>query len=144
MKATVGPTAESLMYGDATAKDNLVPARPLPDSMYDDTHVWQNANDRVSFQRDFFGGTYEQRTIAQAKLSSNPLTSNQEIRVNYDRSYVPPRFGYDDHQLTVTDVLNLDEFAETDGNHIADAHTTDFSGTVSGRESTGTPSLPLW
>jgi hypothetical protein len=108
----------------------------------DVNYHWQNANDRVSYQREFFTGTYEQRLCAQALMTANPETPNEEISANLDNPYVPDRFGYDDNQITIHDILD-GPLAES-RSHVADYHTTDFSGKVSGRDGSEVNSLPLW
>jgi hypothetical protein len=112
----------------------------IPDTRYDYTAPWfANANDRVAYERSFQVGDFEDRQIAQAMITQNPYTSNDEIRMKMTISGPPPRFGYNDEQKNITDVLNI-ELDE----HINDMHTTDFSGTTSGKMATSIPSLPLW
>jgi hypothetical protein len=112
----------------------------LPDTRYDYTHPWfVNANDRVAYERAFNVGTFEERQVAQAMLSQDLLTTNAEIRTKMTVSSVPPRFGYDTEEKTINDVI--DPFVDE---HVGDAHTTDFSGRVSGFEGTSIPSLPNW
>lgn len=66
---------------------------------------WNNLNDRVDYQRKFTAGDGETKRIAQAMLSQNPLTPNDEIRANMTTKRFPPRFGYNDQELTVMDIL---------------------------------------
>ena len=112
--------------------------RVQPNTEYDMTHSWQN--DRVEYERTFYGGTYEQNTCAQALISANPMTSNKEIAENMNMPHNPPRSGYETKPLTIQDVL-YDQIPQS---HIGDAHTTDFSGKVSGRDGTSIPTIPMW
>jgi hypothetical protein len=112
----------------------------LADTTYDYTKPWyNNANDRVAWEREFLQGDFERRQMAQAMITQNPFTSGEEIREKMTVRGVPSRFGYDDTQKSITDVLDV----EADP-HINDMHTTDFSGTASGKIATSIPSLPLW
>jgi hypothetical protein len=114
----------------------------LPDTMYDSTHTWQNMNDRVAYQRAFEKGTFEERRIAQAFLSANPLTPSSEIRRNMTARRVPPKTGYDTEELTISDIFEGDISGDT--NHLSDYSPTDWSGRTSGYEGTSMPSLPVW
>jgi hypothetical protein len=116
----------------------------LPETIYDidANYHWQNANDRVAYEREMFGGTYEERTAAQALMTANPQTPNAEITANLDHPFIPAKYGYDTDQITIDDIL-AGPLTQNRG-HVADYHTTDFSGRVSGRDCTEIPSLPLW
>jgi hypothetical protein len=135
MRASVGPTAENLM-GNFSTQLSAVPE--LRDSRYDYTHPWwQNANDRVWYERAFYAGTFEERQIAQAALSSDPLTPNSLIRSkNKNAGFIPPKYGYRDSQFSIEDILDTD-----DRGHLEDAHSTDFSGRLSNIESTSRPGI---
>jgi len=74
-------------------------------SILDNTHTWQNAEDRVAFQRAFSSGTLAERRMAQAALSANPLTPESEIRDQMIVTSVPPRYGYPDEALSIDDVF---------------------------------------
>lgn len=115
---------------------------PLPATVYDDTHTWQNTQDRVSYQRAFEEGTFEQRRIAQAFLSANPLTPDSEIRENMTVHKVPPREGYDTEELTINDIFDGDISGDT--NHLNDYSPSDWSGRTSGYEGTSVPTIPVW
>lgn len=81
----------------------------LADTLYDDTHTWQNANDRVAYQRAFEAAdTNTDRKIAQALLTANPLTSNIEIQVNMNQPPIPKRLGIGVEPPTIIDILNND------------------------------------
>lgn len=114
----------------------------LPDTLYDAgiNYVWQNANDRVSYQRAFNEGNGEQRRIAQARLVANPQTANIEIQRNMNEPDLPSRFGYDREQLTIEQILGN----EMDPNNVDRRAWNDFSGTDSSYSGTNVPSLPIW
>ena len=116
--------------------------QPLPDTVYDRSHAWrwQNMNDRVMYERNFAGGTYEDRQIAQAMIVANPETPNAEIQEKMTVPAPPPRTGIISEQLTINDVLSV----SLEDVHSHDMHTTDFSGRVSGYEGSSFPSLPMW
>lgn len=77
----------------------------IADSILDRTHTWQNAQDRVAFQRAFATGTLAERRMAQAALTANPLTPEAEIREQMTVPGVPSRYGYPDEALTIDDVF---------------------------------------
>lgn len=113
----------------------------LPDTRYDYTHPWyNNLQDKVEYERAFSGGSYQDRTIAQAMITANPVTPNAEISEKMTIPGVPDRFGYRIDEKGIMDVLdnNLEDA------HLNDMHTTDFSGKRSGMESSSVPSLPMW
>lgn len=130
--------------------------RPLESTLqptqYDDSHPWQdgyyayrapywnNASDRVAYERIFAQGSFEDRQIAQAMITQNPLTPNSEIAEKMTVHTVPPKFGYNDTEITINDVVQND-FTD---DHLFDRHTTEFSDRRSGVESTTIPSLPNW
>jgi hypothetical protein len=69
-------------------------------------HPWfNNLNDRIDYQRKFTAGDGETKRIAQAMLSQNPLTPDEEIRQNMTTRKFPPRFGYNTEELTVRQIL---------------------------------------
>ncbi len=115
-----------------------------PPTVYDidANYHWQNANDREMYKRAFFEGDREERRCAQALMTASPTTSNAEISANLDNPFTPDRFGYDNNQITIDDILS-GPLADS-RSHVADYHTNDFSGRKAGRESTDIPSLPLW
>lgn len=77
-------------------------------SIYDDTHTWQNANDRVAAERVFMEGNQSRRKEAMALITANPVTPEEEIRARLTIPGVPPRFGYVKNDAPVLDeVLNI-------------------------------------
>ena len=77
----------------------------VADAIYDRTHTWQNANDRVAFERAFAVGTMEERKIALAVLTASPQTPEAFISAELTVPGVPPRYGYDDEPYTISDMF---------------------------------------
>lgn len=98
----------------------------LPDTLYDDSHCWQNANDRVMFQREFSEPDPARRKIAQAMIASNPLTQGSEIEANMTAR--PSSNGGSHHVLTVDDMFTGDL------NGAKPRNMNDFTGTAWGNE----------
>lgn len=96
----------------------------IASTIYDNTHTWQNAQDRVAFQRAFATGTLAERRMAQAALTANPLTPEAEIREQMTVASVPPRYGYRDEALTIDDVFG----AGIPRPNIDDKPPSDYSG----------------
>jgi hypothetical protein len=76
-------------------------------TIYDTTHVWQNMNDRVAFQRAFREGGPEERRMALAALTADPGTPAEEIRQLLIVHGTPPRTGYplDGDETTVESIF---------------------------------------
>lgn len=110
----------------------------LPDTRYDYTKPWwRNSTDRVMYERSFQVGDFEERQVAQAMLSANPSVPSDLIRAkNKNAAYIPPRFGYNSNEITIEDVLDNEDLG-----HLADAHTTDFSGRLSNTEASSRPGI---
>src|SRR6266478_8250820 len=91
-----------------------------------DVYPWfNNANDRVAYQRAFESGHPEAMRIAQAMLSQDPLTPDSEIRQNMTTRNFPPRFGYRTDELTISEVLSSD--LELSGAHVNTTLWNEFS-----------------
>ena len=101
---------------------------------------WNNLNDRVAYQRAFAEGNGEERRIAQARISQDPLTPDAEIRGNMTTHNVPPKQGYPDTQPTIYDVLEH----RFDRSHINDSAWNDFSGSNGETNATQRPYLAVW
>lgn len=114
----------------------------IPDTVYDSgiNAFWQNASDRVAYQRSFDQESGEKKRIAQAMIVANPLTSNLEIQGNMNNPNVPERFGYNDEPLTIEQVLGN----ELDPDNVNTNAWNDFSGKNSSYSGTDIPSLPIW
>lgn len=102
---------------------------------------WNNLNDRVAYMREFAIGNPENMRIAQAMISQDPTTPDTEIRSNMIVHSVPPRTGYRDTELTITDVLNHNYEADP---HINDSAWNDFSGENGETNSTQRPYNAIW
>jgi hypothetical protein len=116
----------------------------LPNTVYDIevNYHWQNANDRVAYQRAFAStDSNVERRIAQALLTANPQTANIEIQVNMNQPAMPPKFGYDMSERTIVDILEGE--LDDSRSHINDFHTTDFSGRQGAYEGTSMPAV-VW
>lgn len=103
---------------------------------------WMNANDRVSYQRVFEqGGTVQDRKVAQALITANPATPNREIATNMNRPQIPD-IRTETTPKTIDDILAGDYYS--DGAHINDSTSADFSGSNGVWEGTQVPSLSIW
>lgn len=111
----------------------------VADTIYDQTHTWQNMNDRVAYQRVLGEEDHPvARRIATALLTANPMTANVEIQVNMNRPLVPARQGYNVDELSIFDVLDVDRTSHDD-----DRPPTDFSGSNGSWEGTSMPAV-VW
>lgn len=109
-----------------------------PDGDYEHGATWQNTNDRVAWQRTFSVGTDEQRELATAMITANPLTPEAEIRANMTAQQVAQR-GMK-VSPTIDDVLGVGPQGYDTG-HQYDRAPTDFSGTPAGTMASSRPSL---
>jgi hypothetical protein len=113
----------------------------LPDTVYAaGMHPWQqNINDLVDFRRMFTEGDGEAKKEAQAMISQNPMTPNAEIRRNMTTRKFPPRFGYNDQELTAWQILknHLQTEAEV-------SEWNNFSGSQGEINSTNRPNGMWW
>ena len=75
-------------------------------NILDDTHTWQNANDRAMAERAFATGTVEEKKMAVAQMINNPTTSNAEISAQLTLVGVPPRLGYSHEPPTLEDCFD--------------------------------------
>lgn len=118
--------------------------RILPDTTYDRglRPWWNNLNDRIAYQRSFNQGSSEDRRIAQAMLSQDPLTPRMEIQQNMTTHDFPPRTGYPVDELTISQILDNDfKLAAT---HVNDSAWNDFSDTNGETNATARPSVQFW
>lgn len=113
----------------------------LPETIYDNTHTWQNANDRVAMLRSFTSADNNiDRKTAQALLTANPLTSNIEIQVNMNQPPMPPRLGIGVEQKGIADILANDINDRSDP--VNTSLWNEFAGTNAAYGATERPSLP--
>lgn len=109
-----------------------MPVVPVfPDGMYDHSHAWQNANDRVAWERTWKTGTDGQRKMAQAALTADPAMPAEMIRANMTTP-VTIQAGTKTSP-TIDDVLNVGPSGYNPG-HLYDRAPTDFSGTPAGMQ----------
>lgn len=109
---------------------------------YDDSHTWQNANDRVLAERVMLRSPQEEQLMDQALATQDPAYPEELIRENLTMQGVPSRYGYQDLRA---DPPTLDYmFSGMPDPHMNDAHPTDFSGTNAGMQSSQVPGLPVW
>lgn len=121
-----------------------IPDRILPDTTYDrGIRPWvNNLNDRVAYQRSFTQGGPQEKRIAQAMLSQDPLTPRDEIKQNMTTRNYPSRVGYPIDELTINQILDNDfEIAAT---HVNDSAWNDFSDDNSEINSTDRPGGIFW
>lgn len=107
----------------------------LPDGIYDNTHTWMNASDRVSYERAFVLDPVEQGKIEQALVTADPAMPNQMIQMNMEAA--PSVFAPATHEpITVEDCFSRDL------GHINDYAPTNFSGKLSEFSGSSVPSMP--
>lgn len=89
--------------------------------------------------RTFSVGTDAQRRMAQAMITANPVTPNDEIRLKMATypDLGPPVQAVP--QPTIDDVLGTGPGVNSA--HLYDRSPTDFSGTPAGTQSSSTPSI---
>ena len=111
------------------------------DGVYDRTQPWwNNANDRVMWERSFNEGPRQQTLESSALMLSDPLTRNRFIRQQMTANPEVPLYGAMKMTPTIDDVLAGNFSSGT----LNDRAPTDFSGTTAGVESSSIPSLPYW
>jgi hypothetical protein len=113
-----------------------------PDGNYDFSKPpwYQNATDRVQYERTFQQGTREEMLEAQALINAQATTQSWEIHAQFDAPE-QPRFGATSQQPTLDDIF-MGNLSQSDNlnNHAP----TDFSGSNAGQEATSIPSIPYW
>ena len=98
----------------------------FPDGQY--SHPpWNNANDRVEWERTFAVGTDAQKRMAVAMITASPDTPEAMIRLNMTMPPPPAPAPLSVTQMTLDDVLGTS--AKADTGHMYDRAPTDFSGT---------------
>jgi hypothetical protein len=111
----------------------------FPDGVYDRTHTWQNANDRVEYERTVSQDPIETAKIMAALELADPSTPNAEIQEAMTVSWTPPTQGYDRTPLTVADC-----FGGKPGAHTDDYAPSNFSGRKGEFQGSSVPSMPAW
>jgi hypothetical protein len=112
----------------------------LPDTVYDNTHTWQNANDRVSFQRSFSLDPGEAAKSVAALTYADPAVPNEYIR----ETLTAPITAERDMVVDRTPPGAMEMFGPAPGGHANDFGPTNFSGKQSPFSGTGTPAMPAW
>lgn len=112
----------------------------IADSIYDGTHTWQNANDRVEFEHAFKQDPRQQKLMAQAEATADPGYPEAMIR-EYMTAGAPADAGPARPQPTIESVLSGEALQP---NRLYDRAPTDFSGTPAGMEASTTPAIPAW
>lgn len=112
-----------------------------PDGQYEHGAAWNNANDRVMWERTFSIGTDEARKIAQAMITQNMATSDDEIRAKLSVPPPPAPLPGMTVAPTLDDVLNIGPKADPVLNS---RKMTDFSGTSGSMSGTSGPGLSAW
>lgn len=114
------------------------------DTIYDNgLRPWfNNLNDRVAYQRSFVEGGSQEKRVAQAMLSQDPLTPREEIRANMTTRNFPSRTGYPVDEFNIRQILNND--FELSATHVNDAAWNDFSDSNGEINSTDRPGGIFW
>lgn len=113
-----------------------------PDGQYDHGATWQNANDRVMWERTFTTGTDAMQKMSAAMLLAAPDTPAEVVREVMTRP-AAAYSGLVKVSPTIDDVLNIGPSGPVPG-HLYDRAPTDFSGTPAGRDGSSTPSLSAY
>lgn len=111
----------------------------FPDGVYDYTHTWQNASDRVAWERTISQDPVETAKILAALQIADPATPDDEIRAAMTVQGVPPTQGYDRTPITVDQCFG-DQLAP----NVNDYSPTNFSGKKGEYQGSGLPSMPPW
>jgi hypothetical protein len=112
----------------------------IADTIYDNTHTWRNANDRVEFEHAFKQDATQQRLMAQATMTADPAYPESAIRMNMTAG-LPADAGPARPQPTIETVI---DGSALQAGHLYDRAPTDFSGTPAGMESSSTPAIGAW
>lgn len=116
---------------------------PDADTRYDYTHpFWNNANDRVAWDRAINSDKLEERKMGIALVFADPGTPNTLIANKMTAWRIPPRFGYDTEQPGIVDVVELS--GDENIGHEGDFYASNYTGQKTTRESTQIPSMPPW
>lgn len=111
----------------------------MPDGWYDYTHGYQNANDRVEYERTVSQDPVEVAKISAALTTADPSVPNMEIQDALSVHGTPPTQGYDRTPLGVDAC-----FGGQTAPNVNDYAPTNFSGRQSQFQGTGLPSMPAW
>ena len=96
----------------------------IQSSIWDQTHAWQNMNDRVEWERVVNQGSLADRRIAQALLTADPATPEAMITEQMTIPGVPNKVGLERAPLTIADIFD----GGLPDPHLRDQAPTDYSG----------------
>lgn len=109
----------------------------LPDGVYDRTHPWQNANDRVEWERTLGKDPVTAAKISSALIAADPATPDDLIRASTTALPVAPLSPNEPLQV-------MDCFGPNPGDYTHDYAPTNFSGGVGEYSGSSVPSMPSW
>jgi hypothetical protein len=112
-------------------------------TVYDDTHTWQNVQDRVSAERVLLRSPEEEQLMSQALACADRSMPEDVIRANMTFMEPPPLYGYEDQRAVPPGIDYVFSSRLPDG-HLNDHTPSDFSGTNAGIKSSSVPGLPIW
>jgi hypothetical protein len=95
----------------------------LQSGILDDTHTWQNENDRVAYERAFASGTLSEKRMAIALMTASPLTPDNEIRAQLTAPVNTPMLAPAE-PITINDIFD----GGVADPHAKDQSPTDYSG----------------
>ena len=110
----------------------------FPDGVYDRTHAWQNASDRVDYERTVSQDPIETAKIMSALVTADPSTPDAVIQ---ESMTAPPAIQLSPREpLTVMGCFGPDPGQ----GHINDTAPTNFSGRKGEFQGSSVPSMPPW
>lgn len=107
----------------------------FPDGVYDRTHTWQNANDRVEYERTVSQDPVETAKIMQALVTADPSTPDLAIQASMTAGPAVPVAPRE--PLTVMECFGR-------GLSTGDYAPTNFSGKQGQFSGSSVPSMPPW
>lgn len=109
------------------------------DSVYDNTHAWDSLYNGLTSSGAFQPSPGEQRLMDQARMTSDPATTDAAIRANMTAG-PPADAGLAPPQPTIEAVLDGSALQPP---HLYDRAPTDFSGTPAGMEASSRNSISI-
>jgi hypothetical protein len=111
----------------------------IASTIYDNTHTWQNMQDRVSYQRAFATeDNLVSKKMAMAMILANPLTPAEEIREILTVPGVPPKIGYEQGTSPTLDDVFMGGIPDPQD---PGTYPTDFSGSYGEYSGSDAPKL---
>jgi hypothetical protein len=108
----------------------------FPDGVYDRTHTWQNANDRVEYERTVSQDPIETAKIMSALATADPSMPDAVIQESMTALPSVP--------LAPSEPVTVMECFGRDLGHVNDYAPTNFSGKQSQFSGSSIPSMPSW